>query len=164
MLSCGEQSTCEWLGNYGNRAVKRTLCTWTRHGWTETSRMASVGKTQQPAAKLGVQTNVNSSNRLIILYAGSSTGFVPNAKLVFKAGCSSGDYHGQMNSTNFGKWLEEKLLPNLSHKSVIVIDNAPYHNKQQNKPPTLSSLKADIIQWLQQNEKDEDKNPNHEYQ
>jgi hypothetical protein len=35
------------------------------------------------------------------------SGFVPNAQLVFKAVCIMGDYHGQMNSANFEKWVVE---------------------------------------------------------
>src|SRR5258705_9516696 len=55
-----------------------------------------------------------------------------------------------MNAVNFVKWLEEKLLPNLPQKSVIVIDNATYHNKQEVKTPTSSSRKDVIIEWLPQ--------------
>jgi hypothetical protein len=34
-----------------------------------------------------------------------------------------------MNVTNYQKWLTEKLIPNLPPKSVLVVDNAPYHNQ-----------------------------------
>lgn len=37
---------------------------------------------------------------------------------------------------------EEKLIPNLTEPSVIVMDNASYHVTQINKPPTIN--KADI--------------------
>lgn len=72
---------------------------------------------------------------------------------MFKAGQASGDYHGQMNRENFLKWLEEKLLPNIPQESVIVFDNAPYHSVQENKVPTKSSLKKDMIEWLTNNGK-----------
>lgn len=84
----------------------------------------------------------------MIVHAGSENGFVPNASLIFKAGQASGDYHGQMNKENFCKWLEEKLLPNIPPNSVIVLDNAPYHSVQENKTPTKSSSKKDIMDWL----------------
>lgn len=71
-----------------------------------------------------------------------------NADLVFKAGLCTGDYHGQMNRENFTKWLIEKLLPNIPEHSVIVLDNAPYHSVLEDKIPTKSSLKKDIIEWL----------------
>jgi hypothetical protein len=35
--------------------------------------------------------------------------------------------------------------------SVIVIDNAPYHSIQENKPPTRNSVKAEMISWLEKN-------------
>ncbi|XP_030754704.1 uncharacterized protein LOC115881383 [Sitophilus oryzae] len=88
------------------------------------------------------------SGRLIIVNAGSENGFVENACLIFKAGLATGDYHGQMNQENFTRWLTEKLLPNIPAKSVIVLDNAPYHSVQEDKTPTRSSLKKDIIAWL----------------
>ena len=54
------------------------------------------------------------------MHAGSRNGFITNAKLIFKAGSSSGDYHGQMNSVNFEKWSNEKLLPNLPAKTIVI--------------------------------------------
>lgn len=100
---------------------------------------------------VGVLKNNSSSNRLILVHAGSRNGFVPNALLIFKAGKVTGDYHGQMNSQNFDKWIAEKLLPNLPEKSVIVMDNAPYHCIQNNKPPSKYALKKDMELWLSSN-------------
>ena len=57
-----------------------------------------------------------------------------------------------MNRNNFMKWLREKLTPNLSQPSVIVMDNASYHVTQINKPPTMNDLKADIQKWLTEND------------
>ncbi|XP_023724109.1 uncharacterized protein LOC111873546 [Cryptotermes secundus] len=97
---------------------------------------------------MGVQENVNSANRLIILHAGTSNDFIPEAKLVYKAGGATGDYHGQMNGHNFQKWLTEKLVPHVPPQSVMVLDSAPYHCVQIDKPPTPYSLKKDMISWL----------------
>ncbi|KAJ8912977.1 hypothetical protein NQ315_000033 [Exocentrus adspersus] len=91
--------------------------------------------------------NIN-CRRFIVVHAGSENGFVQNAALVFKAGLTQGDYHGQMNQENFTKWLTEKLLPNIPEHSVIVMDNAPYHFVQEDKVPTKSALETDIIAWL----------------
>ncbi|XP_063215599.1 uncharacterized protein LOC134527137 [Bacillus rossius redtenbacheri] len=96
----------------------------------------------------GILTPGNASNRLIIVHIGSANGFLDNALLVFKAGAASGDYHGQMNAENFEKWLVEKVIPNLPPASVIVMDNAPYHSKQQDKCPSNYATKNDIIEWL----------------
>ena len=40
---------------------------------------------------------------------------------------SSADYHQEMNTVNFEKWFEDKLLPALPASSLIVMDNASYH-------------------------------------
>ena len=86
--------------------------------------------------------------RMIVLHAGSSKGFIPNAKLVFKAHSSTGDYHQEMNFNNFFKWLQEKLIPNLEPNSVLILDNAAYHNVQYDKCPTSASRKAEMQEWL----------------
>ena len=88
-------------------------------------------------------------DRLIIVHAGSRQGFIDGACLMFKAKSSSGDYHSEMNSTNFFKWVKEKLVPNLPANSVLVIDNAAYHNIQEDKCPTQSTRKADMQSWLE---------------
>jgi hypothetical protein len=50
---------------------------------------------------MGVQTNVNSANRLIMPHMGGINGFIPNAELIYRARSATGDYHGQMNAANF---------------------------------------------------------------
>jgi len=67
---------------------------------------------------------------MIVLHAGGDRGFVPGADLLFKAKSASGDYHDEMNHINFVKWLQEKLIPGLPANSVVVMDNAAYHNVQ----------------------------------
>lgn len=91
---------------------------------------------------------VSKGQRAIILHAGGQEGFIKNAFLVFKSGTKSGDYHQDMNFNNFYKWLKDKLIPNLPQNSVIVMDNASYHNVFSNPAPTSSSSKADMIKWL----------------
>lgn len=75
-------------------------------------------------------------------------GFIPNALLMWKASSRTGDYHDNVNTEMFVKWLTEKLLPNLEPRSVIVVDNAPYHNTQADKAPTSKSRKQDMKDWL----------------
>ena len=45
------------------------------------------------------------------------------------------------------KWLQERLIPNLESKSVIVVDNASYHNVQLNRHPTSNARKGEMS-WL----------------
>lgn len=56
-----------------------------------------------------------------------------------------------MNTENFLKWLNEKLILNLPKNSIVVIDNAPYHSTQSVKAPTSATLKGDMQQWLRDN-------------
>jgi len=44
-----------------------------------------------------------------------------------------------MNHANYKKCLQEKLIQNLESKSVIVVDNAPYHNVERNRHPTRNA-------------------------
>jgi len=53
-----------------------------------------------------------------------------------------------MNHTNYMKWLQEKLIPNLESKSVIVVDNASYHNVQLNRHATSNVRKGEMLLWL----------------
>jgi transposase len=89
--------------------------------------------------------------RLIILHAGGINGFVKNGLLVFQSKKDCSDYHGEMNYEVFKEWFEKQLLPNIPQKSVIIMDNAPYHSVIKNKAPTMASSKADMIQWLKNN-------------
>ena len=96
-----------------------------------------------------VQKPTGKGERLIIINAISSTGWVKNAKLVFQSKRKTGDYHGQMNSELFQKWFSEKLLPNIPSKSLIIMDNAPYHKTLSSfSPPTPACSKERMLAWL----------------
>ena len=73
----------------------------------------------------GLLAPVSKGPRLIVLHAGGENGFVENAYLRFKAHQKGGDYHDDMNYTNYEKWIRERLTPNLLPIGVLVIDNAP---------------------------------------
>lgn len=87
---------------------------------------------------------------LVIVHAGGEAGFVLNALLTFKAGTKSGDYHDNMNSENYERWLGTKLMPNLPPNSVVVVDNASYHNKQLDAAPTSTTNKTGMQTWLRE--------------
>ena len=97
-----------------------------------------------------VQKPSGKGPRLIIVDAITSAGWVSGARLVFPAKRRTGDYHGQMNFDNFRKWFSESLLPNIPARSLIVMDNAPYHNVYEEGVfyPTASTKKADLQSWL----------------
>lgn len=87
--------------------------------------------------------------RFIILHAGSVTGYVPGASLIFSSTSKSSDYHDNMNCEMFEKWLKAQLIPNLDDPSLIVLDNASYHSRILNKQPSSSWRKSDIYEWLE---------------
>lgn len=91
--------------------------------------------------------------RLIILNAVTEEGWVPGAELVFKANTNSGDYHGSMDEENFRKWFTTQLLPNIPDDSVIIMDNASYHNSYSDDGvPSLNSKKVVLQKWLDDND------------
>lgn len=99
-----------------------------------------------------IQKPTGNGDRFIIVNAITKNGWVTNAQLVFKSSRKTGDYHGQMNFEIFRKWFSEKLLPNISKNSIIVMDNAPYHNVLSiNSPPIATSSKTKIFDWLEKN-------------
>ncbi|CAH2089437.1 unnamed protein product [Euphydryas editha] len=107
----------------------------TPKGWTD-------GSTE------GLKKPISKGQRVVLVHAGSEMGFVPNALLTFKSGMKSGDYHDDMNFDNYEKWIRTDLLPNLSPNSIIVLDNASYHNKEYNLAPNANTRKADMQDWL----------------
>jgi transposase len=91
--------------------------------------------------------------RLIIINAVTKNGWVKNAKLAFQAKSNTGDYHGSMDEDNFTRWFTEQLLPNIPDESVIVMDNASYHNMYlDDGVPSLNSKKFLMQEWLDSND------------
>lgn len=90
--------------------------------------------------------------RWIIVHAITQAGWAPGAELVFQAKKRTGDYHGQMNWNNFSKWFTDQLLPNIPPHSIIIMDNAKYHNVlAEGTFPTSHSLKYELRNWLTEN-------------
>jgi len=57
-----------------------------------------------------------------------------------------------MNWELFKKWFMEMLIPNIPERSLIIMDNASYHNiLADHSPPTSKSSKKKIKEWLEQN-------------
>lgn len=99
-----------------------------------------------------VQKPTGKGERLIIINAITKSGWVPGAKLVFKSTRKTGDYHGQMNWDLFKKWFIEMLLENIPSNSLIIMDNASYHNTlSEHSPPTPLCSKKKITEWLEHN-------------
>ena len=70
--------------------------------------------------------------RLIVLHARATEGWVEGAYLRQKH-----------TTTNSEEWFNKQILPNIPQNLVIILDNATYHNKQKDKPPTAASRKKE---------------------
>ena len=53
-----------------------------------------------------------------------------------------------MNHEVFEDWFTSQPLPDKTPSSIIVMDNAPYHSVQVDKPPTMVSNTAVIIEFM----------------
>lgn len=104
---------------------------------------------QDGSSKCVKRLETSDGRRFIILHAGTAEGFVEHASLIFSTKNVKSDYHGEMNTTNFLKWMEDQLLPKLEAPSLIIMDNASYHSSQVETCPNTSWKKADIQEWLQ---------------
>ncbi|KAL5016568.1 hypothetical protein ScPMuIL_006157 [Solemya velum] len=62
---------------------------------------------------------------------------------------NSHDYH-EMNRKHFLDWFTNTLMPALDCPSVIVMDNAPYHNTKIKESASLKTCntRGDICAWL----------------
>ena len=54
------------------------------------------------------------------------------------------NYHSEMNSVIFDKWVEEQLVPALPPKSLVVMDNSVI------KEGTKVTRKGGMQKWLRQ--------------
>lgn len=90
--------------------------------------------------------------RLIVVHAITQNGWVDGAELVFEAKKRTGDYHGQMNWENFSKWFLDQLVPNIGPGSIVVMDNAKYHNVlAEDVFPSSCTKKEELRSWLSHN-------------
>ena len=96
----------------------------------------------------GFKHAVGKGPRLIIVHAGGEAGWTSKTDLIFRAKSKTGDYHHEMNSEHFLEWFENQLCTHIPAGSLIVLDNASYHNTQTEKIPTMSSRKSDMQSWL----------------
>ncbi|XP_030039359.2 uncharacterized protein LOC115454785 [Manduca sexta] len=117
--------------------------------WLNANHTVSQTWTDDTAASTS-KVPLGKGARLIICHAGSaSQGFIPDCLLAF-ASKSTSDYHEEMNFEVFKEWFA-KLLANLENPSTIIMDNAPYHSVQVDKPPTQATKKQEIVSWLERN-------------
>jgi hypothetical protein len=93
------------------------------------------------------------SKRLIVLHAGTRRkGLIDGCDLVFLVKSKDGDYHQEMNSFVFLEWFENQLMPGLENHSLVVLDNASYHNVRTEDTvcPNFSQKKTVLQNYLTQ--------------
>ena len=50
------------------------------------------------------------------------------ADLIFRAKAKGGDFHSEINAEHFLEWFKHQFCPHIPTGSLIVFDNASYHN------------------------------------
>ena len=103
---------------------------------------------QDDSSKSKRRRTTTEGKRFIVLHAGSIHDFAEDASLIFSTKNKSADYHDNMNSENFEKWLTKRLLSGLQNPNIIVLDNAKYHFRVEEKQPTRSWTKEEMQTWL----------------
>lgn len=116
--------------------------------YIHSSHTHSKGWSQTKENDQDLKVPYSKGTRAIIVHAGGEMGFIPGCLAMWKSTSTTGDYHKDMNFQNYSKWIQEKLMPNLPEKSVLVVDNASYHNVQVDRAPSSSAKKEDMQKWL----------------
>ena len=88
----------------------------------------------------------------VLLFCMRSDGFIDGCDLVFLAKSKDHDYHQEMNSVVFLEWFENQLMPALKNPSLVVLDNASYHNvkTEDTMCPNFSQKKTVLQNYLTQ--------------
>lgn len=94
---------------------------------------------------------ISNISRLNVVVAVGEDLYSPNSLLIYEAKPkANGSY--KTSSKTYERWLNEKLLPKLQPKSVIVVDMDSAHNKETNCVPSwYTSTKAAMEAWLTKN-------------
>lgn len=104
----------------------------------------------------GAKSSISKGRRLFVVHMGNENGFVEGADEVFESK-NTGDYLESMDANRFEQWFEN-ILPKLGENAVVVLDNAPYHCRRQEKTPTTAWSKTSVQEWLRNKELSYDEN------
>ena len=140
-----------FLRNIKRKREEGYTIVYTDETWVNSSHTAPY-QWHPPNPKYDRRLPTNKGERLIVLHAGcAERGFLEGCDLVFRAKSKDNrDYHTEMNGKVFLEWVEKQLIPALPEKSLLVMDNAPYHNirTEESIAPTSNSRKKDMQDWL----------------
>ncbi|XP_045495965.1 uncharacterized protein LOC123694545 [Colias croceus] len=127
-------------------------------GETSIHALYAGNKFWQTSTVSGIKKNYSAKPCWIITHAGGEDGFIDGALFMFKSELKTGDNQDTLNSGVFINWINESLIPNIPKNSIIVMDNAPYHNMEYSKPPNMTAKKEEMQLWLTENNIEFDEN------
>jgi hypothetical protein len=114
----------------------RNLCTWTVRGITRRAH----SKCWQDSKTESVMKNDRAGQRWITVHARRGGGLFQGHTWFLNQSQRAGTTTTKLISKFFSK--PEILVPSLWPECIIVLDNAPYHSVQMNKPLNLASKKS----------------------
>ena len=86
--------------------------------------------------------------RWCFIHAMTEAALIEGAFLAFEAKKAKGDYHRQFDWDMFQRWFNEQLLPNISPRSLIVLDRCPFHTVCRDGIVPSQMRKAELQHWL----------------
>ncbi|KAG8233010.1 hypothetical protein J437_LFUL013679 [Ladona fulva] len=119
---------CNWKGQRGNK-----------HALEKTSLLTIVHVFQTSHVRKWLKETNWEGALFHNLSAVIDQGFVENARLVYLAKKNTGDYHDEMDSRRF-----EEFCPTSGEGSIVVMDNASFHSRKQEKIPISSCKKEEL--------------------
>ena len=96
----------------------------------------------------GLNQPLSKGDRIILVLAGTSKGFINGAQLVYNANSSTGDFHKDMNLEYFMKWLQTQLIPKFTRKNLA----SAWQCSIEDKCASQSSRKGAMRDWLQRHQ------------
>ena len=82
----------------------------------------------------GFKHTVGKGSQLIIVHAGGEAGWISKADLVFRAKSKDVEH--------FLEWFKNQLCPHIPAGSLIVLENASYHNTQIKRIRVVGRLRC----------------------
>lgn len=87
------------------------------------------------ATTCGQTPPIGKGSMFIIIHCGGAQGWVDGALKMWRAGSGDADYHSKMDHESFANYINDFIIPKLDKGSVLVLDNASYHNFQRCRRP-----------------------------
>ncbi|KHJ92114.1 hypothetical protein OESDEN_08006 [Oesophagostomum dentatum] len=131
-----------------------------KRGWVDNTipRFPSASTIERYSC--GKTTAKNKGKRATVIGAIAEDGIIPECTRVLISGVRTidDDYHKDMNYKTFEKWLKE-ALPVMNDRAdkankrrvTLIIDNAPYHSRHEEKIPGHNATKKEIVEFLASN-------------